>query len=91
MSQPNIVLPLIAGEGSSPCSEDFSLPRRPSPEANVLYIKMEDAKDTETWLQLAKCFHIWDLDARGYHRAMWRMIYKGTPLFVVGVPFSDYA
>ena len=47
--------------------------------------------DIETWLQLAKCFHIWDLDARGYHRAMWRMIYKGTPLFVVGVPFSDYA
>jgi len=76
----------------SPCSEDFSgLPRRPSPETNVLYIKMEDAKDTETWLQLAKCFHIWDLDARGYHRAMWRMMYKGTPLFIVGVPFSDYA
>jgi len=87
------VLNATAEGSSSPCSEDFSLPRLrgSSPEANVLYIKMEDAKDIETWLQLAKCFHIWDLDARGYHRAMWRMIYKGTPLFVVGVPFSDYA
>ena len=74
---------------TSPCSLDFKTTRRGS--ANVLYIKMKDAKDTETWLQVAKCFHIWDLDARGYHRGMWRMIYKGNPLFIVGVPYSDYA
>jgi beta-1,2-N-acetylglucosaminyltransferase len=52
---------------------------------------MLDAKDYQTWLQVAKCFHIWDLDARGFHRGMWRMNYKGTPLFVVGVPFSEYS
>jgi len=73
---------------TSPCSLDFKTTRKNS---NVLYIKMADAKDTETWLQVAKCFHIWDLDARGYHRGMWRMIYKGNPLFIVGVPYSDYA
>ena len=76
---------------TSPCSEDFKALRRPSSESNVLYIKMNDAKDTVTWLQVAKCLHIWDLDARGYHRGMWRMIYKATPLFIVGVPVSDYA
>ena len=25
------------------------------------------------------------------NQGMWRMIYKGAPLFVVGVPFSDHA
>ena len=40
------VLNATAEGSSSPCSEDFSLPRLrgSSPEANVLYIKMEDAK-----------------------------------------------
>ena len=74
----------------SPCSQNFSVPLRHN-RPNVLYIKMQDAKDIESWLQVAKCFHIWDLDARGYHRGMWRMIYKGNPLFIIGVPFSDYA
>jgi len=75
----------------SPCLHNFSVPlNNRHNQPNVLYIKMENAKDTETWLQVAKCFHIWDLDARGYHRGMWRMIYKGNPLFIVGVPFSDY-
>lgn len=32
-----------------------------------------------------------DLDARGFHRGMWRMYYGGAPLFVVGVPFSEYS
>ena len=60
-------------------------------EANVLYVSMEGEKDFVTWLQVAKCLHIWDLDARGMHRGMWRMTFKGTPLFVVGSPFSPYS
>ena len=84
----------ILDSKTSPCSHNFSVPivnHHRHIQPNVLYIKMENAKDTESWLQVAKCFHIWDLDARGYHRGMWRMIYKGNPLFIVGVPFSDYA
>lgn len=85
----------------SPCSGKFKVPKRSkkslqrpsggSIESNVLYIQMRDAKDFETWLELARCLHIWDLDARGFHRGLWRMHYRGVPLFIVGVPFSDYA
>ncbi len=34
----------------------------------VLYMTMKSAGDHETWLQLAKCWHLWDLDVRGFHK-----------------------
>eukprot|EP00095_Tigriopus_kingsejongensis_P002154 maker-scaffold248_size238799-snap-gene-1.30 protein:Tk02154 transcript:maker-scaffold248_size238799-snap-gene-1.30-mRNA-1 annotation:"protein o-linked-mannose beta- -n-acetylglucosaminyltransferase 1" len=77
----------------SPCAGKFKVPKKSRKNlsaANVLYIKMKDAKDFETWLEVARCLRIWDLDARGYHRGMWRMHYRGVPLFIVGVPHSDY-
>ena len=41
---------------------------------------------------MAKCLKIWDLDARGFHRGMWRVVHKkNAPLFIVGVPYSDYS
>ncbi|GFG36124.1 hypothetical protein Cfor_01378, partial [Coptotermes formosanus] len=52
---------------------------------------MEEPKDFVTWLQVAKCFKIWDLDARGYHKSMWRMHMKGSEMLVIGVPNSEYA
>jgi len=60
-------------------------------EVYVLYIKMENPKDFTTWLQVAKCFRIWDLDARGYHNSMWRMRMKGSDVMIVGVPNSIYS
>ncbi|KAJ8887585.1 hypothetical protein PR048_013802 [Dryococelus australis] len=57
----------------------------------IMFIKMEEPKDFITWLQVAKCFKIWDLDARGYHKSMWRMHIKGHEMFVIGVPNSEYA
>lgn len=80
---------VLDSNSSPPCSDAFSLSDNGA--ANVLYIQMAEAKDTRTWLHVAKCLRIWDLDARGSHRGMWRMNYKGIPLFVVGVPFSDYS
>jgi hypothetical protein len=38
-----------------------------------------------------QCFKIWDLDARGYHKSMWRMRMKGSEMLVIGVPNSEYA
>ena len=81
----------VLSTGHSPCHAHFRIPRKPRVQSNVLYIRMLDSKDHSTWLEVAKCFRIWDLDARGYYRGMWRMIYKGTPLFIVGVPFSSYS
>lgn len=34
----------------------------------VLYIAMSTPHDHDTWLQLAKCWKLWDLDVRGYHK-----------------------
>jgi beta-1,2-N-acetylglucosaminyltransferase len=42
-------------------------------------------------LFLFQCFKIWDLDARGYHKSMWRMHMKGSEMLVIGVPNSEYA
>lgn len=89
-------------------------------ETFVLYMKMEHARDTVTWLQIAKvgytitidlftlyisagnwrfsncqnenkCFKIWDLDARGSHKGLWRFFLKNNSIMVVGFPFSPYS
>lgn len=89
-------------------------------ETFVLYMKMEHARDTVTWLQIAKviynynwsiyivflgnwcwrfsnfknenkCFKIWDLDARGSHKGLWRFFLKNNSIIVVGFPFSPYS
>lgn len=57
---------------------------------HAYYIQMENSRDFGTWLHVAKCFKIWDLDARGYHRSMWRFFVNGHHLLVVGVPNSPY-
>ncbi|XP_066996973.1 protein O-linked-mannose beta-1,2-N-acetylglucosaminyltransferase 1 [Anabrus simplex] len=79
----------ILDHSKSPCEENF-IPERKG-EVNVMFIKMEEPKDFVTWLQVAKCFKIWDLDARGYHKSMWRMHMKGSEMLVIGVPNSEYA
>ena len=38
-----------------------------------------------------QCFKIWDLDARGSHKGLWRFHLKDNAIFVVGVPYSKYA
>ncbi|XP_057375549.1 protein O-linked-mannose beta-1,2-N-acetylglucosaminyltransferase 1-like [Daphnia carinata] len=73
----------------SPCEESF-IPNVAG-ETFVMYMKMEHARDTVTWLQIAKCFKIWDLDARGSHKGLWRFYLKNNSIVVVGVPFSPYS
>ena len=73
----------------SPCSEDFYSGTKG--KAGLLFIKMEHSKDFTSWLALAKCLRIWDLDARGFHRGMWRLHLAGRPLFVIGAPHSPYS
>ncbi len=34
----------------------------------VVYIKMDNPTDYTTWKVLANCFHLWDLDVRGFHK-----------------------
>ena len=72
----------------SPCSEEFFTNIK---DTALLFIRMEHAKDFASWLALAKCLHIWDLDARGFHRGMWRLHIHGRSLFVIGAPYSPYS
>lgn len=63
-----------------------------SPNSTLaMYIQMSNARDFTTWLQVAKCLKIWDLDARGYHNSMWRFFVNGRHMVVVGVPNSPYS
>ncbi|XP_070563050.1 protein O-linked-mannose beta-1,2-N-acetylglucosaminyltransferase 1-like [Ptychodera flava] len=79
----------VLDHSKSPCDNGF-IPDT-SDKSYVMYIKMSQEQDYETWTELAKCFHIWDLDVRGFHKAMWRMFMKKNALFIVGVPASPYS
>lgn len=72
-----------------PCSEEF-VPKV-SDGKFVMYISMNTTTDFVTWKQLAKCYHLWDLDVRGFHKSMWRLFIKGSHVVVVGVPASAYS
>ncbi|KAL3870054.1 hypothetical protein ACJMK2_042671 [Sinanodonta woodiana] len=72
-----------------PCAENF-IPDTKN-DTYVLYINMTSAVDFVTWKQLAKCYHLWDLDVRGFHKSMWRQFLKGNHFIIVGVPASPYS
>ena len=56
----------------------------------LFYIRMEHAHDYVTWTNVARCFRIWDLDARGFHKTLWRMWVKGNHVIYIGCPASPY-
>ncbi|KAL9957754.1 hypothetical protein ACROYT_G034692 [Oculina patagonica] len=56
----------------------------------LFYIRMDHAEDYTTWINVARCFKIWDLDARGFHKSLWRMWIKGNHVMYVGCPASPY-
>lgn len=80
---------IVLDHSKSPCEENF-IPDTKG-EVYVMFIKMNNLRDFTTWMQVAKCFKIWDLDARGYHKSMWRLYMKNNHLLVVGVPNSPYS
>ncbi|KAK2161829.1 hypothetical protein NP493_1555g00009 [Ridgeia piscesae] len=79
----------VLDHSKSPCEESFIPDTQDG--TYVMYIKMNHASDYTTWKQVAKCFHLWDLDIRGVHKSMWRFFLKGNHVLVVGVPSSPYA
>ena len=56
----------------------------------VFYIHMEHHHDFKTWKNVASCLHMWDLDARGFHKSMWRFWLKKNHVLVAGCPTSEY-
>ena len=39
---------------------------------------------------MARCFRMWDLDARGFHKSTWRFWIKKNHILAVGCPASEY-
>lgn len=54
-------------------------------------MRMGNEHDFSSWLPLAKCLHVWDLDARGFHRGLVRLHLNGAHLLIIGVPYSPYS
>uniref|UniRef100_A0A8C5C508 Protein O-linked-mannose beta-1,2-N-acetylglucosaminyltransferase n=1 Tax=Gadus morhua TaxID=8049 RepID=A0A8C5C508_GADMO len=73
----------------NPCEDAFV----PDTEGKtyIMYIKMDTETDTDTWTELAKCLHVWDLDVRGNHRGLWRLFRKRNHVLVVAFPVSPYS
>lgn len=57
---------VLTPQDGDPCKEGF--PDSNLPESLGLYIDMKSTSDYDTWLALAKCWKIWDLDVRGFHK-----------------------
>ncbi|KAL4236885.1 Protein O-linked-mannose beta-1 [Mactra antiquata] len=79
----------VLDHSKDPCVDDF-IPSTQN-ETYVMYIEMTSATDFDTWKYLAKCYKLWDLDVRGFHKSMWRQFMKDNHLIIVGVPASPYA
>ena len=77
----------ILDHTQTPCSTDSFVPSQTSTNDKkiyVYYIYQKQAGDYETWNNVARCFKLWDLDVRGFHKQMWRFWIKESQMFVVG-------
>lgn len=81
----------VLDHSKNPCSHDDFIPETKG-HTYVFYIKQERSGDYETWINVARCFKLWDLDVRGFHKQMWRFWIKENRIFVVGTssPYVIY-
>lgn len=82
---------VVLNEGKSPCDADFVDDNLPETAVLVLFVRCSNSRDFAAWLYLAKCLNLWDIDARGQHRFLWRLAFKRRQLLVVGAPQSPYS
>ncbi|XP_042883723.1 protein O-linked-mannose beta-1,2-N-acetylglucosaminyltransferase 1-like [Penaeus japonicus] len=78
----------LQGASTNPCQANF-LPLNAT-TSHVLWFKMNEPADNYTFTGIIKCLKLWDLDTRGEHKSVWRIKVHGTPLLLVGWPFSPF-
>eukprot|EP00048_Salpingoeca_helianthica_P006909 m.104232 g.104232 ORF g.104232 m.104232 type:complete len:595 (+) comp14169_c0_seq1:151-1935(+) len=71
-----------------PC--DASLFPKQSTATHLLFLELKHGSDWQPWLRLAKCWGLWDLDARGFHEGVWRLYRNGTPVIVIASTSPHY-
>ena len=80
---------VVLDHSKDPCDGHF-IPNTKN-KVYVMYIDMQSERDFDHWMKVATCFKIWDLDARGFHKGLWRLWLKGNQVLVVGHPYSPYS
>lgn len=80
----------VLDHSRTPCTNPKDFIPDTKDKIYVFYIRMEHPKDYTTWINVARCFRIWDLEARGFHKSLWRMWIKGNHVLYVGCPASPY-
>lgn len=80
----------VLDHSRTPCTNPKDFIPDTKDKVYVFYIRMEQPKDYTTWINVARCFRIWDLEARGFHKSLWRMWIKGNHVLYVGCPASPY-
>ena len=81
----------ILDHSKTPCTnpEDF-VPSSTEDKIYAFYIRMDNIYDFTTWNNVAKCFKIWDLDPRGFHKSLWRLWFNRNHVLIVGCPASPH-
>lgn len=81
----------VLDHSKTPCSSDNFIPNGGG-HTYVFYIQQKQEGDYETWNNVARCFKLWDLDVRGFHKQMWRFWMKRSHVIVIGMssPYSKY-
>jgi len=85
---------VVLDHSKSPCDDDFLPTNNIDNDHNhayVVFITMNNSRDYATWLKVASCWALWDLDVRGIHKHMWRLGLNNRPLLVIGYPQSPYS
>ena len=74
----------------NPCSHLKDFVPDTEGKTYLFYLRMDTKTDFTTWSNVARCFRMWDLDARGFHKSTWRFWIKKNHILAVGCPASEY-
>lgn len=80
----------LLNHSQTPCTNPKDFVPDTKDTIYLFYMRMDHTTDYTTWINVARCFRIWDLDARGFHKGLWRMWVKGNHLLYIGCPISPY-
>lgn len=60
-------------------------------QSYIMYIDMKIEQNYQTWLYLAKCWRIWDLNPRGVHKYSWRLHLNTNHVIIIAFPISPFS
>ncbi|KAL9954720.1 hypothetical protein ACROYT_G042291 [Oculina patagonica] len=80
----------LLNHSKNPCANLKDFVPDTTGETYLFYLRMDNPRDYTTWSNVARCFRMWDLDPRGFHKSMWRFWIKKNHILAVGCPASVY-